>query len=263
MGSLAEKPNFKMAKLSISKNTNELFHNVAEYFRRLSAAAIQERGKFHVALAGGGTPGGLYKLLASEKYSKSINWRHTLFYFGDERAVPLDHAQSNFRMAHAAMLDALAIPATNIFPLLTDLDNLENSARHYEKIVQRELPAGGGHIPAFDLILLGMGDDGHTASLFPDSTILTEQSRLVAPVYVDKLRSWRLSFTYPLINHARHVVIMVSGKAKAEKLKQVLADKDGGNPIARIQPRGELTWFIDADAASRLPPEITKNKLIE
>ncbi|MCI0505435.1 MAG: 6-phosphogluconolactonase [Gammaproteobacteria bacterium] len=249
-----------MVDISIAKSADELFQRVADYWRQLAKTALRDHGKFHVALAGGSTPRGLYRLLASNEYANQIDWQHTRFYFGDERAVPLDHEQSNFRMAREAMLDKLVIPATNIFPLLTDLDNLDNSARHYEKILRRELPVDEHDIPVIDLILLGMGDDGHTASLFPGSTILAEQSRLVAPVFVEKLQSWRLSFTYPLINHARHVAVMVSGKSKAEKLKEVLVDKTGGNPVARIQPLGELAWFVDGDAASLLPADLTKTK---
>lgn len=245
-----------MANVSISNSPDQLFRCVVDYWQQLAIKAIHDHGKFHVALAGGSTPRALYQLLASGAYTNSIDWQHTRFYFGDERAVPLDHAQSNFHMAHEAMLDTLAIPATNIFPLITDLDNLDNSARHYEKILQRELPLNEQGLPVFDLILLGMGDDGHTASLFPDSTILGEQSRLVTTVFVEKLQSWRLSFTYPLINHARHVAIMVTGAAKAEKLKEVLVDKTGSNPVEKVQPQGELTWFLDADAARLLPPEL-------
>jgi 6-phosphogluconolactonase len=249
-----------MANVSIAKTTDELFRKVADYWQNLAGTAQQQHGKFHVALAGGSTPRGLYQLLASDEYATQCDWQHTMFYFGDERAVPLDHEQSNFRMAHEAMLDRLAIPATNVFPLITDLDHLENSARHYEKILQRELPLDAHNIPMFDLILLGMGDDGHTASLFPASTILKEQSHLVDIVFVEKLQSWRLSFTYPLINHARHVALLVAGKAKAEKIKQVIVDKTGANPVEGIKPRGELTWFLDADAASLLPDSIKSGR---
>ncbi len=245
-----------MANLSVAENPQELFRRVADYWQQIAQAALRGHGKFHVALAGGGTPRGLYQLLATDEYAKQFDWQHTNFYFGDERAVPLDHEQSNFHMAHEAMLDSLAIPATNVFPLITDLDHLENSARHYEKILQRELPLGPQNIPMFDLILLGMGDDGHTASLFPGSSILNEQSQLVATVFVEKLQSWRLSFTYPLINHASHVALLVTGQSKAEKIKQVLVDKTGSNPVEGIQPQGELTWFLDVDAASLLPDDL-------
>jgi len=244
-----------MANVSISKTPDELFHRVADYWQRMAEHALRDHGKFHVALAGGSTPRGLYQLLASDEYAQKIDWQHILFYFGDERAVPLDHEQSNFRMAHQAMLDTLSVPATNIFPLITDLDNLENSARHYEKILQRELPPGNQGIPRLDLVLLGMGDDGHTASLFPDSSVLNEQSQLVATVFVEKLQSWRLSMTYPLINQARHVAFMVTGNSKAEKIRQVLVDKKGNNPVEGVQPQGELIWFLDEAAASLLPDD--------
>ena len=241
-----------MNNIIIANSPDELCQRVADWILREAKSAMADHGKFHLALAGGSTPRALYQLLASDAYADSIDWQHVNFYFGDERAVPLDHEQSNFRMAHEAMLDKLTIPATDIFPLITDLEDLENSAQHYEKILRRELPSADDNVPVFDLILLGMGDDGHTASLFPESTILSEQSRLVAPVFVDKLQSWRVSFTYPLINHARQVAILVTGNAKAEKLKQVLVDKRGMNPVEGIKPLGELNWFIDLEAAKLL-----------
>ena len=241
-----------MNEITIAKNADELCKRVADWLTQVAKNAMADHGKFHIALAGGNTPRTLYQLLASDVYANSIDWQHVNFYFGDERAVPLDHEQSNFLMAHEAMLDKLAIPATDIFPLITDLEDLENSAQHYEKILRRELPSADDNMPVFDLILLGMGGDGHTASLFPESSILHEQSRLVAPVFVDKLQSWRVSFTYPLINHAKQVAILVTGKNKAEKLRQVLVDKPGTNPIEAVKPQGELNWFIDTDAADLL-----------
>lgn len=241
-----------MNNITIVNNTEELCQRVADWLLAVAKSAMADHGKFHIALAGGNTPRTLYQLLASEAYANSIDWQHVNFYFGDERAVPLNHELSNFLMAHEAMLDKLTIPATDIFPLITDLEDLENSAQHYEKILRRDLPSADDDVPVFDLILLGMGDDGHTASLFPETTILNEQSRLVAPVFVDKLQSWRLSFTYPLINHARQVAILVTGDNKAEKLRQVLVDKPGTNPVERIKPLGELNWFVDAKAAKLL-----------
>lgn len=223
--------------------------NVAEWFSQISSEAIADHGKCHVALAGGNTPRALYELLASEKFSGQIDWQHINFYFGDERAVPLDHEQSNFRMAHEAMLDKLSVPATNVFPLIPDLENLENSAQHYEKILKRELPEAKDGNPEFDLILLGMGADGHTASLFPDTDILTNTENLVSKVYVEKLSAWRVSFTFPLINHAKHIAIMVVGDDKAGKLKQIFVDKCGDSPIEQIKPKGELRWYLDSTAA--------------
>lgn len=225
---------------------------VAQWFCDICADAIADHGKCHVALAGGNTPRALYELLASEQYAGRIDWQHVNFYFGDERAVPLDHEQSNFRMAHEAMLDKLSVPATNIFPLIPDLDNLENSAQHYEKILRRELPQSDDGIPKFDLILLGMGGDGHTASLFPETDILNDKDNLVAKVYVEKLDAWRVSLTYPTINNASHVAIMVVGDDKAGKLKQIFVDKTGDAPIEKIKPNGELRWYLDSTAAKYL-----------
>lgn len=226
--------------------------SVAEWFLRISSTAITDHGKCHIALAGGNTPRALYELLASDKYSHQFDWQHINFYFGDERAVPLDHEQSNFRMAHEAMLDKLSIPSTNIFPLIPDLENLENSSQHYEKILKRELPCSKQGIPVFDLILLGMGDDGHTASLFPDTEILNNTDNLVSKVYVDKLNAWRVSFTLPLINSAEHIAIMVAGDDKAGKLKQIFVDKTGESPVEQIKAQGELRWYLDSTAAKYL-----------
>jgi len=238
--------------VNVFESASELYIQVANWWTTLCNEAIQARGKFHVALAGGGTPRALYELLASQVYREQLDWQHINFYFGDERAVALDHEQSNFRMASDAMLNKLAIPATDVYPLITDLDNLENCAQHYEKILSRELPKGPQGIPRFDLILLGMGDDGHTASLFPGTTILQETTRWVAPVYVDKLQVWRVSFTYPLINSAAHIAILASGDSKAGKLKQILVDHAGDNPIEGVKPNGELRWYIDKTAAKYL-----------
>ncbi|MGD8884390.1 MAG: 6-phosphogluconolactonase [Gammaproteobacteria bacterium] len=242
-----------MSKLTVAESPKSLCQQIADWWQRLAKDAIADHGKFHVALAGGNTPRILYQMLASDAYAGAIDWQHIKFYFGDERAVPLNHSQSNFSMAHDAMLDTLSIPSTNIYPMITDLDDLENSARHYEKILRRELPAGDDGIPQFDLILLGMGDDGHTASLFPDTPILSETQKLVAMVYVEKVQASRLSFTLPLINHARHVGIMVTGDNKAGKLKQVLIDQPGTHPVEKVHPDGELRWFADEAAAKYLP----------
>ena len=238
--------------IDIVKNPEQLCRRAASWILDIAKKSMEEHGKFHLALAGGNTPRALYQLLASDEFANRIDWQHTNFYFGDERAVPLDHEDSNFRMVHEAMLDKLAIPATNIFPLITDLSHLDNSAQHYEKILHRELPCADDGVPVLDLVLLGMGDDGHTASLFPGTEILQEQERLVAVVYVEKLHSWRVSFTYPLINHARNIAILVTGESKAAKIQQVLQDRSGTNPVEHVKPNGELIWFVDEGAAKLL-----------
>ena len=133
--------------------------------------------------------------------------------------------------------------------LIQDLENLENSAKHYEKILLRELPKSSAGLPVFDLILLGMGDDGHTASLFPDTDILKDSKNLVSTVYVEKLQAWRVSFTYPLINSAAHIAIMVAGDDKASTIKHIFVDKTGDTPIEELEPEGEIRWFVDATAA--------------
>ncbi len=241
-----------MQKPVILENLQELNQQVANWIKSVAASAIKDHGKFYIALAGGNTPRALYEMLASESRAGEIDWQHVNFYFSDERSVPLDHEQSNSRMAHEAMLDRVSIPATNIFPLIPDLENLENSAQHYEKILKRELPQSNDGLPVFDLILLGMGADGHTASLFPGTDILQEKTRLVARVYVEKLKTWRVSFTYPLINNAANVAILVAGDDKAGKIKQIFVDGAGDSPVAKIKPKGELRWYLDSTAAKYL-----------
>ena len=140
-----------MQKPIILENLQALNQYVADWIKSVSSLAIKDHGKFHIALAGGNTPRALYELLSSDAYAGDVDWQHVNFYFSDERAVPLDHEQSNFRMAHEAMLDKLSIPATNIFPLIPDLENLENSAQHYEKILRRELPQSSDGLPIFNL----------------------------------------------------------------------------------------------------------------
>ncbi|WP_455375326.1 6-phosphogluconolactonase [Kaarinaea lacus] len=241
-----------MQKPIILENLQALNQHVADWIKSVSSLAIKDHGKFHIALAGGNTPRALYELLSSDAYAGDVDWQHVNFYFSDERAVPLDHEQSNFRMAHEAMLDKLSIPATNIFPLIPDLENLENSAHHYEKILKRELPQSSDGLPVFDLILLGMGADGHTASLFPGTDILADETNLVSKVYVEKLKTWRVSFTYPLLNNAAHIAILVAGDDKAGKLKQIFVDQAGDSPVEKINPRGELRWYLDNTAAKYL-----------
>jgi len=166
-----------------------------------AVAVVMHKTRFSMALSGGSTPIGVYQGLVADKWLETFPWQDSLFFFGDERYVPHDHKDSNYRMAMEAFLNQAPVNASNIFPVPTDCDQPEDCAEQYERMLKDTLGSNGDNeLPALDLILLGMGDDGHTASLFPDADILTETESAVASAYVDKLDSWRISMTFPLLN---------------------------------------------------------------
>jgi 6-phosphogluconolactonase len=202
----------------------------------------------HIALAGGGTPRRFYRALATAGAAR--DWHQIHFWFGDERAVPADHPDSNYRMARETLFDHLPVPAGNIHPMpvpdVVSAATLAEAAREYETAL-RQLPQEDGR-PRFDLVLLGMGADGHTASLFPGTDAVGESRRMVMAVWVPQLSAWRLTLTLPVLNAARHVWVMVTGKAKATVLRQVLARREPLLPIQRLQPQAGIDWFVDAAA---------------
>lgn len=225
----------------------------AEFWLNEANQAIQQRGAFYVALTGGSTPQSLYRLLATPDFAQRLDWSRVHIFIGDERYVAHDDPQSNFGMARQTLLDAVALPPQNIHPVATDYPQAADAAMDYAEVIQNQVPAGQGGVPEFDLIMLGMGDDGHTASLFPGTTILQEHDRLVAAVYVDKLSSWRVSMTYPLLNQARQTMVLVSGEKKSAILAHVLQqDSTVRYPIQGIDPLGELHWFVDQAAMREL-----------
>jgi 6-phosphogluconolactonase len=199
---------------------------------------------FSLVLSGGSTPKALYELLASEPYRSQLNWSKVEVYFGDERCVPPDHADSNFLMAHNAMLSKLPIPECNIHRMRGEIPPEQAAAEYGEMLKGKFRDAGP------DLVLLGMGDDGHTASLFPGTTALTETQHRCVANYVEKLNAWRITMTYPFLNKAAEVMMLITGVAKARVLEEVLEGPRGKYPIQGIQPHGKLTWLLDAAAAS-------------
>lgn len=234
-----------------SINMNEA---VADAIVVKASQAVQAHGSFHIALAGGSTPKSIYELMATDRYQKQIPWSKTHVYFGDERCVPADHPDSNYRMATEALLAKVPLPENNIHPMRIDLSNIAASAERYEEELKNSLPDNGA-TAVFDLILLGIGDDGHTASLFPGTDILEEVGKWAAAVYVEKFDAWRISLTYPVINAAANVFIIAAGSGKQHILKQVLTSEstDDAFPVQRVHPAGELTWYLDTAAAVLLP----------
>jgi 6-phosphogluconolactonase len=232
----------------------DLFHAAAEEFVRLARTAIGAQGRFTVALAGGSTPKALYSLLASN-YADFV-WNRVFLFFGDERHVPPTDADSNYRMVEESLLGKIkpAIPAENVFRVAAENPDAAVAAADYEAQLRRFFEIKPGEFPRFDLILLGMGPDGHTASLFPDSAALEEQSRLVVANWVAKFNTHRITFTFPVLNRAAEVMFMASGGDKADMLWQVLEGKNTPPlPSQRVQPSdGRLLWMLDEAAAAKL-----------
>jgi 6-phosphogluconolactonase len=222
----------------------------------LAARAVRTRGSFRLALAGGATPKRLYELLVAggPADEPTISWAHTQIFFGDERFVPADSADSNFRMAREALLDHVPIPEAAVHRVPTDLADPFVCAARYEVDLRAAFGREGRGWPRFDLILLGMGADGHTASLFPGSRALQETEKLIAATWVDALRGHRITFTLPLINHARAVFFLVTGAEKASSIARVLSPDLDPDPLPaqRVRPKtGRLVWLVDAAAAGR------------
>lgn len=221
----------------------------------IAKAAIAERGRFTVALSGGSTPTSAYQLLASEKYKSEIDWSKTHIFFGDERSVPPDDPQSNYRMVNEALLSRVLVPVENIHRIKGVGDVVAN-ARLYEDEMRTYFDEA--LFPRLDLVLLGMGEDGHTASLFPGTPALQEQSAWVTANWVEKLAAHRITLTAPAINHAAHIIFLVTGQNKAERLREVLeGEYDPARlPAQLIKPvDGSLEWFIDKAASASLSPE--------
>lgn len=224
----------------------------AELFARLSRESVAERGTFSVALSGGTTPRRVYELLASDEYREHVSWPSVHVFFGDERTVPPDHAESNYRMASEALLSRVALPAENVHRIEGVGDAAAN-ASDYESVMRGFF--GDEEWPRFDLVFLGMGDDGHTASLFPNTAALEESRAWVAANRVEKFGAWRITLTAPAINAARRVIFLVTGAGKAERLSEVLngARDPSRLPSQMIQPRdGQLEWYLDRAAAAKL-----------
>lgn len=208
--------------------------------------------RFSVALAGGNTPRRVYELLATERFKNRVEWSQVHIFFGDERCVQPEHPDSNYAMAYEALISKVPIPAKNVQRIIGE-GNANENARAYENQLRRFF--AGLSWPRFDLVLLGMGEDGHTASLFPDSAALKEMSRWVVPSKNEQSGQHRITLTVPVFNHAKHIMFLVTGKKKAQRLKEVLRRQPGSEqlPVQAITPiDGTLEWLVDAEAASLL-----------
>jgi 6-phosphogluconolactonase len=233
----------------VLENPEEVARAAADRFVELAQVAITGRGRFSAALAGGSTPKRTYELLASEDYRNRVAWAKVHVFFGDERCVGPEDPESNYRMARSAMLSHLPIPAQNVHRLVGE-GAPEASARLY--IDELRSFFEGASWPRFDLVFLGLGDDGHTLSLFPGTAALKEERAWVVANWVEKFKTFRLTLTAPAINRAVQIVFLVTGEGKARRLPEVIrGPRDTERlPSQLIQPvDGSLAWFVDKAAA--------------
>ena len=232
----------------------ELFAAAAEEVVHAANEAVAQRGRFTIALAGGSTPKSLYNLVATNART-TLPWDRMFFFWGDERHVPPIDPESNYRMAEEAMLSKVPVPPGNVFRIKTENPEAAAAAEDYEKAIRKFFGLEPGQFPRFDLILLGMGPDGHTASLFPGTTALQEKSRLVVANWVEKMKTHRITLTLPVLNAARCVTFLVSGTDKAPALKAVLEENVPAEqfPAKLVKPSdGKQIWLMDRAAASQL-----------
>ena len=236
-------------RIEVLSDPLALAHRVAEW---MTQAALAAQGSFRVSLSGGSTPKALYGLLASDEFRDRFPWQRVSWYWGDERFVPYDHPESNFRMTREAMLGKAPVPPENIHPIPTD-GTPEDAARRYELTLQQAYGAAklDPHRPLFDVTLLGLGGDGHTASLLPGEPALSERKHWVAVVSHGRPEV-RITMTYPVLESSRRVAFLVAGKEKATIFNTI---RKGGSrvPAAQVRPVGELLWFVDRAAAGEEP----------
>lgn len=234
------------AEQKIMPDSTSLIEAATAHFVSVARAAITKRGVFHVALAGGSTPKGLYQKLATSPYLEQIDWSRTHLFFGDERCVLPSHDDSNFKMVRQAMIDHLPITQQNVHRMPTELGDAADVAICYAETMATILQG-----ESLDLVLLGLGPDGHIASLFPDTAALDITDTLTTSLYVKKFDSWRVTMTYPTINAAKQVIVFISGKTKAPIVSDITTDAVAGLPVQRLAPQGEYYWFMDKAAAGQ------------
>ncbi len=242
--------------IRVFQDPDALARAAAEEFRRRAVTSIQERGRFTVVLSGGSTPVRLFEKLAAGVPGKGeFSWSAVHLFWGDERPVPFSHPESNFGSARAALLSRVEIGPANLHPVPLEGKDAAAAAIAYEKEIRSFFKLPEGRFPRFDLVFLGMGSDGHTASLFPGTPAVQESKRLVVAPWLEKLGNFRITMTIPVFNQARCVIFLVAGAGKAVTVRKVLEEEDrpGRFPAGLIRPAsGELFWFLDRPAAGKI-----------
>ena len=244
------------AEIHIFPDASAMAQRAAHEFLQCATSAVSDHGVFHVALTGGSTPKALYTLLANDPVLRSqLPWDKMRIYFGDERSVPPDHADSNFRMANEAMLSRVPLKPDQVFRMKGEYKDIDRAAQEYEQSLRASFRIEAGHIPRFDLVLLGMGNEGHVASLFPGTKATHESTRLVVGNWVGKLYTQRITLTFPVLNNAAEVMFMVAGTEKALAVKGVLEGPHEPEqlPAQGVAPRdGKVLWLLDSAAGKLL-----------
>jgi len=239
-------------KIEVLQDLEALSFRAASIFVSTSRNSIATKKQFAVAISGGSTPRRLYALLGSEAYRHQVDWQHVHFFWADERCVPKDHEASNFRTAFDTFLSKIALPDKNIHRIKGE-EAPDKAARDYEEEIRRFF--GESERPGFDLVILGVGEDGHTASLFPGSKSLEETVRFAIPVYLGGPQKNRVTLTLPVLNNADQILFLVAGPSKASVLSEILGDGERKEdlPAGLIRPaHGKITWLIDQEAAGKL-----------
>lgn len=240
--------------LRVVADAPAIFRAAAEEFVRHASHAIAARGSFSVALSGGSTPKGLYGLLAGDEFKSQVAWDKVSFFWGDERSVPPDNADSNYKMANEAMLSKLPLAPGQVFRIRGEADSTV-AAAEYEQALKNHFHLADGQLPAIDLVLLGMGPDGHTASLFPGTKALEEQRRLVVSNWVGKFYTNRVTMTSPVLTNAHHILFLVNGDDKSQPLKAVLEGPHEPTQLPSqliLSAAAKTLWLVDPSAAKLL-----------
>jgi 6-phosphogluconolactonase len=240
------------AEIRVFEGVAELIRATAEEIAQAADRSVAERGRFTWALSGGSTPRDLYRLLASDFYRSRLPWRSVHVFWGDERHVPPDHPESNFRMAREAMLDVAPLPPENIHRIHAEEPDAGHAAAEYELVLRAFFALPPGHWPRFDLVLLGLGKDGHTASLFPGSEAVRERQRLVVAPWVASQQAFRITLTPPVLNHARCALFLVSGEEKAAAVRAVIEGAREPERYPAQMVEGNRLWMVDRAAAHLL-----------
>ncbi len=241
-----------MKEIKIFENGDKLALAATKFVISAAKKAIKKTGRFTIALSGGSTPDKMFTLLASQKFSEQVDWRNVFIFWGDERCVPASNPENNSHQAKKLLLSIVPVPAENIFAVPTRMQPA-NAALKYAKTIREFFRSD---MPVFDLILLGMGDDGHTASLFPGTAVVHEQEAIIKEVFVPKVDMFRITFTAPLINHAKQILFLISGKKKANALQKVLQGRKNIDtyPAQTITgaENNKVFFYVDVEAAAKL-----------
>lgn len=240
-------------QVHVAGSQSELGKASAEHFAQAVNDAIFRKGRATVGLSGGHTPPLLYAQLTSPAFARAIDWSKVHFFISDERCVPHDDKESNWGMADKLLFSKLKMAPGNLHPTKGQDGDAAKCALSYEQDLRTFFQVGTEEIPTFDVLQLGMGPDGHTASLFPGTKAVNEEKRLVVHNFVEKLASNRITFTFPLINHASHIIYMIEGEEKSHVLSEALTLPIARYPVQHVDPvRGDLSWFVDEAAARDL-----------